>query len=210
MKPFRNQNKSSESLGKVIRRLKSMSSGNSISTALSKSSQVSSNKVKVSNRLYEKVDSKKIFNKNIQTSLKGTHIRTSLNDEKYLQTSIQKPTLVSTSSQNPHRRNSTIFFGTAKEKPLICSTDLTTNWDENSRNFYSSLSPRSPKSSRVNISQLVKEFVNGGLTGEELKSKLKSLNIPITDRLDKQIKEQGRSGAVPFYEIARELHVNLR
>lgn len=210
MKPFSKQNKSSESLGKVIRRLKSMSSRNSISTALSKSSQATGSKVKASNQLYEKVDSRKILNKNIQTSLKGTHIRISLNEDKYLQTSIQKPTLNSTSSQNLHRRNSTMFFGAAKDKPLICSTDLTTNWDENSRNFYSNLSPRSPRSSRVNISELVKEFVNGGLTGEELRSKLKSLNIPITDKLDKQIKEQGRSGTVPFYEIARELHVNLR
>jgi hypothetical protein len=103
-----------------------------------------------------------------------------------------------------------MFFGAAKDKPLISSTDLTTNWDENSRIFYSNLSPRSPRSSKANISELVKEFVSGGLSEEELRSKLKSLNIPITERLDKQIKEQGRSGTVPFYEIARELHVNLR
>lgn len=210
MKPFRKQNKSSESLGRVIRRLKSQSSRNSVSTALSKSSQVSSNKLQVSNRLYEKVDSGKRSNRNIQTSMKGPHIRISLNDDKLLQTSIKKSAHDSTSSQNLHRRHTTLFFGAAKDKPLISSTDLTTNWDENSRNFYSNLSPRSPRSSRVNISELVKEFVSGGLTEEELRSKLKNLNIPITDRLDKQIKEQGRSGTVPFYEIARELHVNLR
>ena len=204
MKPLQPVNTNHESLGRVIRRLKSQSSRNSSSTAISKSS--TSSKLQKFNRIYSKYESGRISNQNFKTKLQDINIQISLNPDPVIQSSINTYSQIVKSSKLNSRRN-TEFYATEKAKPLIRSTDLTTNWDENSRNFYGK---SSGKQTGVNVSDYVKKFISGDLSGEELKSKLSSLKIPISDRLEKHINEQGRSGTVPFYEIARELHVNLR